>query len=1148
MARDISEWLEELGLSKYSGIFAENEIDLEVIPELTEADLRELQLPMGPRKKLLKAIAALTPGLSVDLDRDEPLARSQSAATITVEAEQFSDDAEPQAVSAPAYAEAERRQLTVMFCDLVGSTELSTRLDPEDLQEVIRAYQEACAKVVARYNGYVAKYMGDGVLVYFGYPQAHENDAERAARAGLGIVEAMADIGSAHALLGEVDLTVRVGINTGLVVVGDIVGEGASEEASVVGETPNVAARLQALSEPNQVVIGPLTHELIGEAFAYESLGPRRLKGIAEPVHAWRVLREGDLDGDDEAAPLEGGLPLVGRQEELGLLLRSWEASKKGHGQAVLIQGEAGIGKSRLVEALREQVSREDYIWVAHRCSPYHANSTLYPAIEHLKRVMGWKPEDGAEAKIEKLEAALKGQSLPLEEAVPLYAELMSLPLPVGRYAPLELSAKQKREQTLDALVGWLLEMAERTPVLNVWEDLHWADPTTLELLALYIEQSPTVSMMNLLTYRPEFAPPWTMRSHMTPITLNRLERPEVEALIGYQANGKAVPSEVVEHIVGKADGVPLYVEELTKTILESDYIREEAARYTLSGSLSEIAIPATLQDTLMARLDRLPRVRELAQLGAVLGREFAYEMLQALAEVEEPSLLDGLDQLVDAELLYRRGRAPRAKYIFKHALIQDAAYESLLKRTRQRHHQQVAALMEERFPETVGAQPELVAHHYTEAGNSERAVHYWRRAGERARTQGANLEAIAYLTKGIELVHELPDSEERTHQEVSLQLSLGHATIVAKGHGAAGAEAAYTRALALCERLGDVPERVPTLYGLWKSYVVTRPLGEINDVAMQLRRIAEEKQVTEIHVIAHYALGYAALCMGNLSGARSNFEEGIAQYLPSQRSAETYRAAQDPGVACRGYLAMTDWLLGFPERALSRSRESVELAEELGDRFSLAYAFCFPGAIVSETCGGDTNTIVERGLEVATAGGFSLWIAFGKVQRARLRYRDQASESVLDELRQSVVAIPQMGVHTITSYYTSLFARACQEAGRAEEGLKALDDAQAGIEARGECWWEAEIQRLRGDILLSQSAENAGDAETCFEQALNISRKQEAKSLELRAAMSLARLRQQQGKGNDARESLRDCYAWFTEGFDTADLCEAKALLNELA
>jgi class 3 adenylate cyclase/predicted ATPase len=1127
VAREVEQWLAGLGLGKYAEPFAENDIGADVLPYLTEEHLKELGVSLGDRVRLLKAIEAL--------------------AATPAEAAEASAPATPAASVAVPAGEAERRQLTVMFCDLVGSTALSTRFDPEDLRELIRAYQAACAKVIAQYHGYIAKYMGDGVLVYFGYPQAHEDDAERAVRTGLGIVEAMAGLGAAHAPLGEVELAVRVGIDTGPVVVGDLLGEGASEEANVVGETPNLAARLQGLAAPGQVVIGPLTHDLIGAAFACEDLGAHRLKGFAEPVQAWRVLGAGEGAGGDEDERIGAGLPLVGRQEELGLLLRSWETSKEAHGQVVLIQGEAGIGKSRLVDALRERISAQDYVWVAARCSPYHANSTLYPVIEHLKRVLGWAPEDGAEAKLEKLEAALEGQSLPLAEAVPLYAELMSLALPEGRYAPLALSAKERREQTLDALAGWLLEMAERTPVLQVWEDLHWADPTTLELVGLYIEQSPTVSIMNVLTYRTEFAPPWSMRSHMTPITLNRLERPEVEALIGHQANGKAVPSEVIEHIVAKADGVPLYVEELTKTILGSGYLLEEAERYTLAGSLSELAIPATLQDSLMARLDRLPRVRELAQLGAVLGREFAYEMLHALAEVEEPSLRDGLGQLVESELLYQRGRAPRAKYIFKHALIHDAAYESLLKRTRQQYHRQVAALMEARFPETVEAHPELVAHHYTEAGNSERAVHYWRRAGERARAQWANLEAIAYFTKGIAMLQAFPDNEERARQEVALQLSLGHANIVAKGHGAAGAEAAYTRALALCERLGDVPELVPTLFGLWRFYVAARPLDGTSDVAMQLRRIAEEKQDPELHVIANYALGYTALCMGNFGDARANLGQGIARYLPAQRSAEIYRAAQDPGVACRAYLAMAEWLLGFPERAQSRMRESVELAGELGDRFSLAYALCFPGAIVSETCGGDTGAIIERGLEVATEGGFSLWAALGTMHRASLRFEDQRSDSALDELRESVVAITQIGVHINTPYNMSLLARAYRQTGRLEEGLQALDDAQVSIDARGERWWEAEIQRLRGELLLSRSEANAGDAQACFERALHIARHQEAKSLELRAAMSLARSWQARGKADQARDLLAPIYEWFSEGFDTADLKQAKALLDRL-
>jgi class 3 adenylate cyclase len=774
MARDIDQWLEGLGLGKYAELFAENDIGPDVLPHLAEEHLKELGVSLGDRVRLLKAICALE---ATQTDAPEVSPPSELTARVT----------------APA-AEAERRQLTVMFCDLVGSTQLSRRLDPEDLREVLRRYQDAVAGAVIRYEGYVAKFLGDGVLAYFGWPQAHEDQAERAVRTGLDAVAAVARLD----LEGDVALQARVGIatgqvvvgdlvGTGQVVVGDLIGEAAAEAEAVAGETPNLAARLQGVAAPGQVVIGPLTRELIGETFDLADLGAHALKGFAEPVAAWRALGESAAESRFEAEHVGGGLPLVGRQEELGLLLRSWETSKDGHGQVVLVQGEAGIGKSRLVEALREQVAGEDYIWVATRFSPYHANSTLYPVIEHMKRVMGWAPEDDAEEKLAKLEAALQGQSLPLAEAVPLYAELMSLPLPEGRYAPLGLSAKEQREWTLDALAGWLLEEAERTPVLNVWEDLHWADPTTLELLGVYIEQSPTVSMLNVLTYRPEFTPPWAMHSHMTPITLNRLERPEVEALIGHQAKGKQVPAEVIEHIVGKADGVPLYVEELTKSILESDYLREEADRYTLIGSLSEVSIPVTLQDSLMARLDRLPRVRELAQLGAVLGREFAYQMLQYLAPLEEPLLQNGLGQLVENELLYQRGRPPRSRYIFKHALIQDAAYQSLLKRTRQQYHRQVAALMEERFPETVETHPELVAHHFAEAGCTEQAVTYSQKAGQIALRRSANVEAVTHLERGLELLLQLPETPKRHERELDMQMALGPALVATRGYADAG-------------------------------------------------------------------------------------------------------------------------------------------------------------------------------------------------------------------------------------------------------------------------------------------------------------------------------------------------------------------------
>ncbi|MFQ5550957.1 MAG: adenylate/guanylate cyclase domain-containing protein, partial [Gemmatimonadales bacterium] len=827
--------------------------------------------------------------------------------------------------------EAERRQLTVMFCDLVGSTALSTKLDPEDMREVITSFQDTCREAIQRYAGFIARYMGDGILVYFGYPQAHEDDAERAVRAGLAIVRSMVELNAGIGKRHEVVLTVRVGVATGSVVVGDIVGEGAAEEAAVVGETPNLAARLQGVAEPNQVVVASMTQQLLGALFEYDNLGTHALKGMAQPVQVWRVVSEREVESRYDAKRVGGRLPLVGRQEELGLLVRAWEASKEGHGQVVLIQGEAGIGKSRLVAALREQVASEAYMWVANRCSPYHVNSTLYPVIENIKRVMGWKRQDSTNEKLEKLEALLTKQSLSLTEAVPLYAELMSLPLPEGRYAPLTLSAKQKREQTLDALAGWLLEEAEQRPVLQVWEDLHWADPTTLELLGLYIDQSPTVSMLNVLTYRPDFVPSWSMHSHMIPITLNRLERPEVEALIGHQAGNKTVPSEVVEHIVAKADGVPLYVEELTKTILESEYLHEEADRYSLAGSLSEVSIPATLQDSLMARLDRLPTLREVAQWGAVLGREFAYEMLQSLAPLEEPVLQTGLGQLVKNELLYQRGRPPRSRYIFKHALIQDAAYQSLLKRTRQQYHQQVARLLEERFPETVAAQPELVAHHYGEGGCTEEAVDYSQKAGQIALGRSANVEAVTYFNKALELLPQLPETPERHRRELEIQMALGPALVAARGFGDSSVGRAYARAWELCQRLEDNVHLPLVLRGRQVFHLLSGELHKAREFAMQFVDLAEGQHEPALRVGSYHALGQTLFFQGDLIAARKTVEQGMALFDPGQHRLSNWPGGQ-PGEQCYLYGAFALWMLGYPDQALRRGEEALAMAEELAN------------------------------------------------------------------------------------------------------------------------------------------------------------------------------------------------------------------------
>jgi class 3 adenylate cyclase/predicted ATPase len=1058
-----------------------------------------------------------------------------------------SAQAEPSA-SGPRTPDAERRQLTVLFCDLVDSTVLASQLDPEEWREVVRAYQDTCAKVIARFEGHIAQYLGDGLLVYFGYPLAHEDDAQRAVRAGLGIVEAMGQLNLRLTQARGVSLAVHLGCHTGLVVVGEV-GGGARQEQLALGETPNVAARLQGTAAPNTLVLSATTYQLLGGFFACQSLGAQLLKGVAQALEVYQVLYESTARSRLEAAGRTGLTPLVGREQEIGLLVERWAQVKEGVGQVVLLSGEAGIGKSRLVQVLTEHVAAEPQTWLTPcQCSPYYQNTALYPMIEMLERVaLRFERAEAPEQKLRKLEGFVVQYGLPLVEAVPLFAALIAIPLG-AEYAPLTVSPEQQKQQTLHALLTITLRIAAQQPVLFIMEDLHWVDPSTLELLGLLVDQGPTAGVLALFTCRPDFTPPWSGRSHFTQVTLNRLPRRQAAELTGRVAHGKALPPEVVEQVVAKTDGVPLFVEELTKMVLESGLLRERAERYELTGPLPPLAIPTTLHDSLMARLDRLAAVKGLAQLGATLGREFSYELLQAVSPWDEDTLQRGLHQLVAAEFLYQQGLPPQATYRFKHALIQDAAYQSLLRSTRQLYHQRIAQVLEAHFPEIAQTQPEWLAHHYTQAGLTEQAVPYWRRAGQQASERSAYLEAISHCTTGIELLRTLPETHERTQHALTLHLALGAALLMTKGQAAPEVEHTYSRARELCQQVGETPELVQVLFGLWRFYLVRPQLHTARELGDTLLGLAHQAYDPALAVVANYALGVTWFYLGALPAARQHLEDGIARYTPDQHRAPVFHMGNHPGVGCPLWAGLTLWLLGYPVQALARLHEALTLAHELSHPYSLAFVRCW-AAMVSQWRR-DVLAVhehAEAAVALSTEQGFTQWVAWGTSVRGWALAMEGQGEEGMAQVRQGIAAFRATGAALHVTYWCTVLADVCAHLGYTADGLQALAEAHTLVEQHEERWWEAEICRLRGVLLLRQPGTPEAEAEIWLQRALDIARRQEAKSLELRAAMSLSRLWQQQGKQREAYDLLAPVYSWFTEGFDTSDLQEAKTLLDAL-
>jgi class 3 adenylate cyclase/predicted ATPase len=1048
----------------------------------------------------------------------------------------------------PGPSDAERRQLTVLFCDLVDSTRLAGQLDPEDYRTMVRAYQQTCAAVMLPFDGHIAQYLGDGLLVYFGYPQAHDDDAQRAVRAGLSILDAMRTLSARLVQDTGVRLAIRLGIHTGLVVVGAM-GGGDKQEQLALGETPNIAARLQGLAVPDTLVLSEATHRLVQGYFVCQNLDMHTVKGLDQPMVVYQVLQESAAQSRLDVAATRGLTPLVGREEEIGLLLRLWTQSQDGLGQVVLLSGEAGIGKSRLVEVLRERAEREGYTRIVFRCSPYYQQSALYPVIEHLQRLLQFSRDDTPETKLAKLEQGLRASRLALDEVVPLLAALLAVPLPEARYAPLQLSPQRQRQHTLETLLAWMVAEAERQPTLAVWEDLHWADPSTLEFLSLLLDQAPTTRLLTLLTCRPEFRLPWSTRSYLTHLTLGRLGRVQVEAMIERLTGGKALPTEVVQQIVTRTDGVPLFVEELTKAILESGLVQEREDRYELSGPLPSLAIPATLHDSLMARLDRLAAGKEVAQLTAVLGRTFPYELLRAVSPLEEAALQQALARLVEAELLYQRGVPPQATYVFKHALIQEAAYQSLLKSTRQQYHQRIAQVLEAQFPDTVEAHPELLAHHYTEAGRTEQAIVYWQRAGQQALQRSANLEAVQHLIKGIELLATLPETAARAQQELDLRIALGPALMATRGHAAPEVEQTYSRARELCRQVGETPQLFPTLRGLWRFYRTQGALPTARELGQQLYRLAQREADPTHRLEAHDALGTTLFFLGEYAAARTHLEQGIALTDPTAQQVLALRYGEAPGVRCLAHTAIALWCLGYPAQAVQRCQEALVLAQALMHPHSLAGAqFHAANLHYRRREAPVVQAQAEALLTLATTQGFPVWMGFGTCWRGWVLAIQDEGEVGLAQLRQGIAAVLATGQELSRSLCLLLLAEAVGQAGQVVEGLRLLTEILTAFETSGRGDMLTEAYRLQGELLLRQATPDASQAEACFQQALAIARRQQAKSWELRAATSLSRLWQQQGKRNEAYDLLAPTYGWFTEGFDTADLQDAKALLDELA
>jgi class 3 adenylate cyclase/tetratricopeptide (TPR) repeat protein len=1111
----IGPWLESLGLGRYRQIFIAEEIDLQILPDLTEAELAALGLPLGPRKKILQAVRALRGGAPKRHRRDG------------------AGRADPETSASPR-RDAERRNLTVLNCDMVNSTALANRLDPEQLREVMHPYFDACSEVVDRFGGFVAKYTGDGLIAYFGYPAAHEDAAERAVRAGLQMIEMV----GALAPRPGISLQARLGIATGLTVVGDLIGKGAAREEAVVGAAPPLAARLQGLAPPDGIIISNATRRLVRGIFELEDLGRVELKGFPRPPRAWRVLGRLQAESRFAAARRDRQTGLVDRDGELALLLERWRLACTGAGQLVMLSGEAGLGKSRLIDAVRGQMTAGAHDVVLLQCANYYRNSAFYPVIEWLERTVQLTPEDTPRSKLAKLQAKL-GLST---EALGRIAELLSVSTDLVEAAA---DPRVRKEQLQAALVAILIGTASGPPRLLVLEDAHWCDASTLELLGRIIASVASRSILLIVTYRPEFELPWPPADFATELVLDRLEQRHSLQLVARLSEAEGLTPELQSHIVDKAEGVPLFVEELTKSVLESGLADESVER---SGGKFQLAVPATLHDALMARLDRLASVKVIAQTGAALGREFPYRMLAACTGFGGRRLQQGLVQLAEAGLLLCNGQPPDATYTFKHALVRDVAYNSMLLSRRPALHAEIGHMLETKFPAAVTIQPEVLAHHYTEAGLLEQAIPWWQRAADRALRQSAHVEATSHLETALTLLARQAASPERNQLETALRFRLVAPLVVTTGFASPQSEENYARIAQLTEQAGSTIEALRLLWGQAAMALVRSDLSKAEALADRLIRRATRASLKNGPVLGHSLMAYSALVRGDIRRARDRFDVAMKEFSPegSRFVFDDWPYDIPAALASRRMLVLQQQ--GCLDQAMRGAEEALAEARRIGSPGTEAYVLmhiALANLIAGDVDGANFAATPLRRLADQFDMKYYRW--HEEVVRGWVEAKSGAMDRGIARMRGGLEQRRQHKANLWVPVYVLGIAELLMANNRHAEAFPIFSECAKLCRELQQHYIEPELHRLRGVAFAATGAART-TIEAAFELALQTARDQGARLFELRAATSLARFWQRFGRYEAASLMLAPILAGFTEGFASADVRGAQAVLARLA